>query len=48
MQVVERAVEPAEKKLCDEAEIVNGFCYLGNRLNTSGGYQTAETTRTRL
>ena len=25
------------KKLCDEVETVNGFCYLGDRLNSSGG-----------
>ena len=25
------------KKLCDEVETVNGFCYLGERFNASGG-----------
>ena len=24
------------KKLCNEVETVNGFCYLGGRLNSSG------------
>jgi len=33
---VERAVKPVEK-LCDEVETVNGFCYLGDKLNASGG-----------
>ena len=25
------------EKLCDKVETVNGFCYLGDRLNSSGG-----------
>ena len=29
------------EKLCDEVETVNGFCYLGDRLNTSGGCEAA-------
>ena len=33
------------KKLCDE---VNGFCYLGDRLNASGGCEVIVTTRVRL
>ena len=28
--------EPVEL-LCDEVETVKGFCYLGDRLNASGG-----------
>ena len=26
------------EKLCNEVETVNGFCYLGDRLNASGGW----------
>ena len=33
------------KKLCNEVEIVNGFCYLGDRLNASGGCEAAVTAR---
>ena len=29
--------------LCDEVDIVKGFCYLGDRLNASGGCETAVT-----
>ena len=28
-------------KLCDEVETVNRFCYLGGRLNASGGCEAA-------
>ena len=34
--------------LCDEVENVKRFCYLGNRLNASGGYETAMTSRVRI
>ena len=34
--------------MCDEVEIVKGFCYLGNRLNASGGCEAAMTARTRM
>ena len=40
-------VEP-EEKLCDAVETVNGFCYLGDRLNASGGCEAAVTARARL
>ena len=33
------------EKLCDEVETVNGFCYLGDRLNASGGCEAAVTAR---
>ena len=33
------------EKLCDEVEKVNGFCYLGNKLNASGGYEAEITAR---
>ena len=36
------------KKLCDEAETVNGFCYLGDRLNATGVCEVAVTTRVRI
>ena len=39
--------EPVEA-LCDEVETVKGFCYLGDRLNASGGCETAVTSRVRL
>ena len=34
--------------LCDEVETVKGFCYLGDRLNASGGCETAVTSRVRI
>ena len=36
------------EKLCDEVETVNGFLFLGDRLNTSGGYEAAVTARVRI
>ena len=39
--------EPVEV-LCDEVETVEGFCYLGDRLNASGGCETAVTLRVRI
>ena len=36
------------EKLCTEVETVNGFCYLGNRLNSSGGCEAAVTARVRI
>ena len=36
------------KKLCNEVETVNRFCYLGDRLNASGGCVTALTARVRI
>ena len=38
----------AMKVLCDEVETVKGFCYLGDRLNASGGCKTAVTSRVRI
>ena len=35
-------------KLCDEVETMNGFCYLGDRLNASGGCEAAVTARVRI
>ena len=36
------------KKLCDEVETVNGYCYLGDRLTASGGCEAANTARVRI
>ena len=36
------------EKLCDEVETVNGFCYLGDRLNASGGCEAAVTASIRI
>ena len=45
--IMERTVDSI-KKLCDEVETVNGFCYLGDRLNSSGGCEVALTARVRI
>ena len=45
--IMEGTVNSIEK-LCDEVETVNGFCYLGDRLNASGGYEMAVTARVRI
>ena len=39
--------EPVEV-LCDEVKTVKEFCYLGDRLNASGGCETAVTSRVRI
>ena len=36
------------EKLYDEVKTVNGFCYLGDRLNASGGYEAAVKARVRI
>ena len=36
------------KKLCNEVETVNGFCYLGDRLNANGDCEAAVTARVRI
>ena len=36
------------EKLCDEVETVNGFCYLGDILNSSDGCEAAVTARLRI
>ena len=42
-------VEPGEEfSFFDQVDFVNSFCYLGNRLNASGGSQAAVTARTRI
>ena len=45
---VKEACQKSIGKLCDEVETVKGFCYLGDRLNASGGCEMAVTARTRL
>ena len=40
--------EEQQEEMCDEVETVKGFCYLGNRLNASGGFEAAVSARTRL
>ena len=36
------------EKLCGEVETVNRFCYLGYRVNASGGCEAAVTARVRI
>ena len=36
------------EKLCDEVETVNGLCYLGDRLNSSGGWEAAVRATVRI
>ena len=45
--IMERTVDSIEK-LCDKVETVNGFCYWGDRLNASGGFEAAVTTRVKI
>ena len=42
--IMEGTVDSIEK-LCAEVETVNGFCYLGDRLNSSGGREAAVIAR---
>ena len=44
---VDRLVEPMEE-LYVEVETVRGFCYLGDRVNASGGCKAAVTARARI
>ena len=41
-------MEEPVKVLCDEVKTVKGFCYLGDRLNASGGCETAVTSKVRI
>ena len=36
------------KKLCNEVETANGFCYLGDRINAKGGCEVVVTARVRI
>ena len=47
MKQVDGLVEPVED-LCKEVEMVRGFCYLGDRVNASGGCKAAMTARARI
>ena len=40
--IIEGMVDSIEK-LCNEVETVNGFCYLGDKLNASDGCEAAIT-----
>ena len=40
--------EKSVEVLCDEVKTVKGLCYLGDRLNASGGRETATTSRVRI
>ena len=44
---LEEKVEPREE-LCNEVEMVNGFCYLGDRISANGGCEAAVTARARI
>ena len=46
-EIMEGTVDSIEK-LYDEVETVNRFCYLGDRLNASGGCETAVTARVKI
>ena len=45
--IMERMIDVI-KKLCDEVKTVNGFCCFKNRLNSSGGCDSAVTARARI
>ena len=45
--IMERTVNSIEK-MCNDVETVNGFCYLGDRLNASGGCEAAVTAKVRI
>ena len=45
---MEGTIDSIEKLCDDEVETVNGFCYLGDRLNASGGCEAAVTARVRI
>ena len=46
--VVKNFKGPADKKLCDGVETVSKFTYVGDRLNATGGCETAVTARSRI
>ena len=45
---VGNGTEEPVKIICDKVETVNGFCYLGDRLNASGGCETSVISRVRI
>ena len=46
--VVGDGTEKPTKVVCDEVKIVRELCYLVDRLNASGGCETAVTSRVRI
>ena len=46
-RIMEGTMDSIEK-LCDEVKTVNGFCYLGDRLNPNGCCEVAVTARVRI
>ena len=46
--VVKNFSGPADEKLCDGLETVSKFTYLSDRLNATGGCETAVTARSRI
>ena len=47
-RVIMKGTVDSIEKLCNEVETVNGLCYLGDRLNASGGCEEAVTARVRI
>ena len=45
---MEEIVEPCEEIFSNQVEFVKSICYLGNRLNASGGSEAAVTARNRI
>ena len=49
VEAIKRIVKPDEEfPFYDQVEFVDNFCYLGDRLNTSGGNEAVVTARTRV
>ena len=46
--VVKNLKGPSDEKLCDGVETVSKFTYQGDRLNSTGGCETAVTARSRI
>ena len=46
-EIMEGTMDSIEK-LCDEVEAVNGFCYLEDTLNASGGCEATVTAKVRI
>ena len=42
------SIEMSVKRLNDDIETVDGFCYLGKALNASGGSEMTAVARTRI
>ena len=49
VEAIKRIIEPAEElTFYDQLELVQSFCYFGDRLNASGGNEAVVTVRTRM